>query len=253
MEISSMLNNSFGCETINLYKRIDTKVDTHFKGKKKQAPCAKGCASCCSQFFEISEVEYIIILNHLKEWNKVKLDNLIEIADIYSQVLEKHHNKFYKKYFSEDAAAEEFSGDHYYRDSERYKIHIPCVFLSEEGACTIYQVRPLICRTTGVGFKHNFEFGNVCREIRSIFWSRRWQADLREFQNDILSVNWLEWNTSMDASNYQAIERRQYPIFHHIKESFAKGSPGFSDSRLNDYFNMSKENLVEKLIANSNK
>lgn len=242
-----MQNNSFGCETLDLYRKIDMKVEAHYRGKKRQAPCTKGCSSCCSQFFEISEVEYVVILNHLKEWDKGKLDILIEIADIYSQVLEKHHSKFYRKYFSEDTA-EEFSANLYYKDPERYKIHIPCVFLSDDGACTIYEVRPLVCRTTGVGYKLNFEFGRVCREIRSIFWAKRWQADLREFQDDIVSVNWLEWDTSGDGTNYQAVERRQYPIFHYVKESFAKGGPGFSDSRLNDYFNISKEELVKKLV-----
>lgn len=244
-----MLSNSYGCEIINLYEKIDVKIAAHYKDKKRQAPCAKGCASCCSQFFEISEVEYIIILNHLKEWDKSKLDTIIETANIYSQVLEKHHNKFYKKYFSKDVT-EEFSLDDYYKDSERFKIHIPCVFLSEEGACTIYPVRPLVCRTTGVGFKYNFEFGNICREIRSAFFARRWQADLREFQNDILSVNWME---SGEDSSYQAIERRQYPMFHYIKESFQKDGHGFSDARLNNYFDLSKMDLIEQLIKDNTK
>lgn len=240
-----MLSDSYGCEIINLYDSIDMKIASHYRDKKKQAPCAKGCASCCSQFFEISEAEYIIILNHLKEWDKSKLAYIIETANIYSQVLEKHHNKFYEKYFSKDTIGEHsIDLDQYYKDSERYKIHIPCVFLSEEGACTIYQVRPFICRTTGVGFKLNFEFGNICREIRSAFWARRWQADLREFQNDILSVNWLEdENSSCDA-----IERRQYPIFHYIKESFKENGHGFSDSRLNSYFELSKMDLIAQLI-----
>jgi len=242
-----MLESSFGYKTLDLYKRIDSKIEAHYKGKKKQAPCAKGCSACCSQFFEISEVEYVIILKHLKEWDKEKLDIVIETAEIYRQVLEKYHNEFYREYFSE-IAEEEFSEKHYYKDPERYRIHIPCVFLSEEGACNIYEYRPLVCRTTGVGYKLNLEFGNVCREIRSIFWARRWQADLREFQNEILSVNWLESKEHDDSNEYTTVEPRQYPMYYYVNESFTKGKSPFSDSRLNSYFNMSKEDLIEILI-----
>jgi hypothetical protein len=73
---------------------------------------------------------------------------------------------------------------------------------------------------------------------------------LREFQNDILSVNWLEL---VENSSYNAIERRQYPIFHYVKESFEKDGLAFSDLRLNSYFNLRKIDLVAQLIEKNTK
>ena len=245
-----MIKNSFGSETMELYKNIDLKVDTHFSNKRRQAPCSKGCASCCSQFFEISEVEYVIILNHLKDWEEAKINKLIDTVDLYNKLLKKYHNKFYNEFFSVDMK-QEFSCNKYYNNPERFRIQMPCVFLSREGACSIYSFRPLVCRTTGVGYKHNFEVGSVCSEIPSINKARSWQADLREFRDEILSVNWLTPEKPQNISNYDqennSIELRQYPIFYFVYESFIKSKVGFSDPRLKEYFDLSKEEFVKQL------
>lgn len=208
-----MIETRNGFDLLNLYQRIDAKIDDHYKNnptKSKKLLCAKGCASCCSQFFEVSQAEYIVILNHLKSWNPPQIEELRVKADLCMQLLQLHHTKFYQEFFTQDTPVEDWP--RYYNSSERYKIHIPCPFLSEEGACTVYEVRPLICRTTGVGYKLNFEWGSICREMRSAFLAKRWQADLREFNDEILEVSLLDEKT------------RQYPLFYYTHQSFITGS-----------------------------
>ncbi len=202
-----MLDSRIGQELLNLYERIDSKIESHYKNNPKQPPCAKGCASCCSQFFEVSQAEYALIFNHLKAWTSSQLEELRVKSEVSMLLLQTHHPKFFTEFFVQPSPPETWRK--YYKSPERYRIHIPCPFLSEAGACTVYEVRPLICRTTGVGYKLNFEWGSICTEMRFAFLAKRWQADLRAFQDEICAYQNMEPNV------------RLFPLFYYTAHSFS--------------------------------
>ncbi|MDA3846080.1 MAG: hypothetical protein PF505_05960 [Vallitaleaceae bacterium] len=58
--------NDYKKHTLALNKTIDQVIESYYSSHKKQAPCQKGCASCCSQFFEISGTEFSIISSHIE-------------------------------------------------------------------------------------------------------------------------------------------------------------------------------------------
>lgn len=77
--------------------------------------CKKGCCKCCAADFEISITEFFMILNHLK----------VNFGDEY---LKKVCTK-----------------------AKQAKPSGQCIFVDEStGACSIYEVRPLVCRKYGL-------------------------------------------------------------------------------------------------------
>lgn len=195
---------------LDLYSRIDIKTTHHYERPgQKQAPCAKGCSSCCSQFFEISLIEFILIINHLKSLEPDTLSLFKENARQISEAFKTHYPDFANAYFNGFCFSD--IDDSYYQHPQRFKVHMPCVFLSKEGACGIYPVRPLTCRTTGVGYKKRFEWGSICNVIRHGIFAPLWQADLREFVGDIEDIAWVE-------SDQGYI--RQYPMFYFMDQFF---------------------------------
>ncbi|HMW49052.1 MAG TPA: YkgJ family cysteine cluster protein [Marinagarivorans sp.] len=81
--------------------------------------CQKGCAHCCSLRVEVLPPEAFFISNHIKTWPQAQQASLIKR-------LEQHV-----------LYADERSFVQYNR---------PCPFLTANGACSIYAVRPHKCR-----------------------------------------------------------------------------------------------------------
>lgn len=226
-----MLGKSLSDRTLSLYNDIDEAIETHFSAQVKKAPCTKGCSSCCSQFFEISELEFCLMYEFIREMSPEKQELLAEKAQTWLSVFEKRWSSFYKEYFSKDQIP--FDEDTYYKHPQRFKIYLPCIFLSNEGACEIYERRPLVCRTTGVGYKHNLVFGAICNEIKSGFFARFWQADLRKLRSAIEAVSWLPTETGDFTDT-----KRQYPIFYYVYDALVNNKPEIYDALLLRYKNV---------------
>lgn len=95
--------------------------------------CKSGCTMCCKQFTPCTKLEWDAISNYLvehklhtkirkrnaklfEEWKKYKKVNLPTMAQNPKKVFVDWMNK-------------------------------PCIFLNEQGACDVYEVRPMNCRT----------------------------------------------------------------------------------------------------------
>jgi Fe-S-cluster containining protein len=222
-----------GKKMLELYHQLDNHIMTHYNSpKQKQAPCAKGCASCCSQFFEISTIEFLVILNQLKTIESDLLETFQENSKVLMSLFKEYHHNFFESYFNDSSPNS--VNQTYYQHPERFKIHFPCVFLSKEGACQIYPVRPFVCRTTGVGYKRRFEWGPICNEIHNGFLASFWQVDLRKFLPEIDAISW-------------GVSLRQYPMFYFMFEYFTNHSNPFTNSLLKSCFEDSEVDFLEKL------
>ncbi len=195
--------------TKQLYKEIDSAVHEHYTKRKKQPPCGKGCASCCSQFFEVSEEEFSLIFEYINQLDQQSKNKIQKRADALYTLFKEHWPEFYESYFTNETISK--NTDAYYDSEERFSITLPCVFLSDEGGCEIYDVRPLICRTTGVGFQHLINRGPVCNYIKHGLLTPLWQADLRPFVERIESIRWIE-NENAAESDY----KRLYPLLQYV-------------------------------------
>jgi Fe-S-cluster containining protein len=75
--------------------------------------CRRGCSKCCSQIFRITALDAWVIGEHIKS---LPLERQLELK--------------------QKAAV--------------YKQGLPCPALGNEGECTIYETRPVICRRFGM-------------------------------------------------------------------------------------------------------
>ena len=99
----------------------------------RHSSCEKGCNACCDQIVESTAIEAEMVRRYIES----HFDHE-EKRNVLTRVKE---------------AKPDYPGpagmDEEYPDSllEKYiALHIPCPFLSPEGLCTIYEVRPINCR-----------------------------------------------------------------------------------------------------------
>jgi len=90
----------------------------------KHMDCKAGCSTCCRVNVSVLMPEAVIIKNFLM---KTKAEPELDDQIFRMKTLLKHI-----KYLEED---------------ERILANKPCAFLNDKGACDIYPVRPLICRS----------------------------------------------------------------------------------------------------------
>jgi Fe-S-cluster containining protein len=92
--------------------------------ERSHIACAAGCGVCCMVNVAVLFPEAVVIVEHLRE-------NLAEkdLACLTAKV-----ETLYRKIIWLD-------------DEERVFLRRPCAFLDEGGCCSIYPVRPLLCRS----------------------------------------------------------------------------------------------------------
>lgn len=101
----------------------EAKLDEHLTDHEEIA-CEYGCGSCCMLNVAVLFPEVVAIVDYvLESWPPERQRGLIRrVAQLSRRV----------------AGLD---------DEERLSLQEPCAFLDEQGACAIYPVRPLICRS----------------------------------------------------------------------------------------------------------
>ncbi len=121
-------NQRLNQEILRLHKRVDAH---HAKGHDLgRVSCTRGCSACCKQIVvaELSEAEYILERNPAAVTRAAA--KLLEQARIAAQLPGDLDGE-------EGTAA---AADAY------WQLDMPCAFL-EDGLCSIYEDRPIPCRT----------------------------------------------------------------------------------------------------------
>ncbi|MCD6056012.1 MAG: hypothetical protein K0R12_974 [Gammaproteobacteria bacterium] len=135
----------------HLYPIIDIMVkeavrDVNDEGSK--VSCRKGCDHCCHLLVEISWTEALEMAYWLAEQPESERNHFIarihdNAKDARELFLQSRRDKQYAdRVLDEEAEISEATHDAYFYDKKR-----PCPFLSTEGVCLAYEVRPSTCRT----------------------------------------------------------------------------------------------------------
>lgn len=95
--------------------------------------CAPGCSSCCSQIFQITEVEAARISAWVKTLPVAERETLQAKARL--NLVER---------------AKLFDTPEQWGDSVPRGHGTPCAALNDDGACGMYEARPIMCRKFGV-------------------------------------------------------------------------------------------------------
>ena len=128
IETRSKFENKFYDITHLIQKEFDRNLRKY--GSKIQ--CRRGCSQCCSQIFNITLIDANVIAEHVKR-----------LPDEKKELL-KMKAKKYMELRSRTKVPE--------RDKPEFTLKpgIACPALGEEGECTIYEARPVICRRFGI-------------------------------------------------------------------------------------------------------
>jgi Fe-S-cluster containining protein len=121
------------------YRRIAADWEAEFERNRREygerIHCGKGCCDCCSQLFQITEVEAAYISRAVKELPPEQRQRLCERA---RQYLPRREELLSAKNVPDAWGSLPPPG-----------LRLPCPAL-ENGACQIYNHRPLICRKYGM-------------------------------------------------------------------------------------------------------
>lgn len=103
--------NSLAAQLLRVFHKLDTEIS-----RIDSTMCHSGCSDCCTNDFEISLAEFMMIFRTINlEVKKEQIESLIEVA-------------------------------------EQGKFHLgeQCVLLNpDNNSCSVYKVRPIICRKYG--------------------------------------------------------------------------------------------------------
>lgn len=128
-DIQEYVENTFlfSCEIAeSLVTDIETNKNIHNK-------CLKGCSHCCTQPIQILESERIVIINKINRDFSPEDKRKI-----------KHKIKQFQKDLRSNVGAVKYTSK--FRQ-DYLKQGLYCPFLGEDGACSIYDSRPINCRT----------------------------------------------------------------------------------------------------------
>jgi len=105
----------------DLTELIQHEFDRNLIKHGAKIKCSRGCSGCCSHIFNITLLDGLVISEHISKLPQVQREYLQLKAKTYLEEKEKQENSL-----------------------------IPCPALGNEGECTIYEARPVICRRFGV-------------------------------------------------------------------------------------------------------
>ena len=124
------------------YNQVITLVEAEFDRNVRlygdRMQCGRGCSSCCSQMFRITIMDAIMISRKMKQLPAAERDDLQARAQHY---IEERARLIHQR-ADEDNQNE--------REVPTTGLRLPCPASNEQGACRIYDARPVVCRKWGI-------------------------------------------------------------------------------------------------------
>lgn len=112
-----------------LYQKLDGAMAE--AGKKLEVTCTKGCADCCYQMVSMSLVEALAIIDHIYK----KANRAVHFKSRSLPIIQEQSELFLKGSVTVRMW---------------FELQVPCVFLTQDNLCSVYDVRPVACRTYAV-------------------------------------------------------------------------------------------------------
>lgn len=131
----------------NIYRKI-YEYDKYCNEHGLCNMCDKNCSKCCSDYFYVDEMEFLTILEYMIH-NKFDIDKYIEKAILYEDDLRRKHPEIIEKLDSTMPVSNHTIDQRYWDDTENPDDLLPCIFLNDNKKCSIYDVRPIVCRGFG--------------------------------------------------------------------------------------------------------
>lgn len=133
-------------EMLSFFKELDELVEKKKSEKRVKFVCKKGCYDCCSDYFYISKLEYFMIRQHLVSTG-INIEAIIKKCKLLCQKLSETSIDEFNKLLDEEATINNSF------DDTAIRTFLPCVLL-ENTQCSVYPVRPIICRLYGISYSY---------------------------------------------------------------------------------------------------
>lgn len=207
--------DSVAARTMRLYAKLSRDLDENPYGKKN-VKCAKGCNECCKDYFTISEVEFAIIMDYLcKNSSDERINMIIRKAIVFADKFKMENPEYYKQLKKNITGKDEDLKVNLENMPEKQE---KCVFIGENGGCSIYNARPLVCRIHGVCYySDDVEYG-ICGKIPSFMSNKGNMLNIDKYRTEIEDVACYH----KKCKNI-VLYRRKYPIFYFMKMYFGNG------------------------------
>lgn len=220
-----------GINEKSMASRLIRTQDSMDREKHCACSCDKCCGGCQNRCLCVSETEFALILNYIREnFSFEEQKRLIKTAGLHLDLL-----KAFSAELSEKLEGKISLGELLYMD--RYKLPFPCLFFNEQDlSCSIYKVRPLICRAYGLCRSE----GTNPREGDGIFDA----LTEGDFSGGLVSFLFLKTPRGI-------IIRRPAPLFYYFSLIF--GRSGYSElpevDFCHDLLFLDEEEYKSKLIT----
>jgi Fe-S-cluster containining protein len=135
-------------EMLSLYADLDEQIERKTKENKVKPFCSKRCCLCCDEYFYVSKLEYFVIKHYLLS-NGCELDSLIQRSKQQCRELHDIHPDEF------DSLLNEQTDPFGCGDDRNIKSFMSCIFLKDK-KCSIYPVRPIICRLYGISYSYAY-------------------------------------------------------------------------------------------------
>lgn len=159
------------------YKAVLTRADAFFDQVARSQPaelqCGRGCSLCCYGAFEIGDGDVAVIAEGLESLHPMRRKKVIRRA---LEIVEKHAGAASREAFF-DATS-----------------NVACPALDDKGLCTMYEHRPLVCRTFGLPIRDGAEYiGDICElnfkdaaqsDKERAAWDLQWE-DVLESEHEL--------------------------------------------------------------------
>ncbi|MDZ5539995.1 YkgJ family cysteine cluster protein (plasmid) [Bacillus licheniformis] len=136
---------------IQTQKKYQRKIEDYQKSTGNIPPCHKGCYNCCYEDFSITEIEFEFIMRELKTWSKERVEQIYDTALGQCETIKNERPDTWRNlesYVPEDDGTLLFEQMNQHMATGRNSF--PCPLLDPETkSCSVYDSRPLVCRSFG--------------------------------------------------------------------------------------------------------
>lgn len=159
---------SLAAKMLSLYARADRLIDSYYSKHKVKPVCRKGCSECCSAVFCVSIVEFFLICREMIKYDFKKIA-LVKHRVLQSITYLNCEQPALLNYFRSDHSELDYKNMSLKIYELSKGFNIDCPFLTEltnrERICSVYNVRPLICRIAGTSYYTDIENMYICSYI----------------------------------------------------------------------------------------
>jgi Fe-S-cluster containining protein len=135
---------------VQAYRELLEQLDQWFQFARDRypgvIPCRPGCAACCHGPFDISAADVLLVRAGVQALPDEQQRAVRQRADALVTRMREEEPGW------DGGAIGDIGEDRFDALADRLA-DVPCPCLDEDGACLIYQYRPLVCRTMGLSME----------------------------------------------------------------------------------------------------